>query len=132
MLREKLAAERRSVMRIQESGEMYLETILILSRSTPHVRSIDIVEHMGFSKPSVSRAVGLLKNGGYISVDDDGYITLTELGLEIAEKIYERHNILTSFLVSIGVSEEIATSDACKIEHVLSDDSLEAIKKQLK
>lgn len=119
-------------MRIQESGEMYLETILILSRSTPHVRSIDIVEHMGFSKPSVSRAVGLLKNGGYISVDDDGYITLTELGLEIAEKIYERHNILTSFLVSIGVSEEIATSDACKIEHVLSDDSLEAIKKQLK
>lgn len=132
MLREKLAAERRSVMRIQESGEMYLETILILSRSTPHVRSIDIVEHMGFSKPSVSRAVGLLKNGGYISVDDDGYITLTELGLEIAEKIYERHNILTSFLVSIGVSEEIAASDACKIEHVLSDDSLEAIKKQLK
>ena len=111
---------------------MYLETILILSRSTPHVRSIDIVEHMGFSKPSVSRAVGLLKNCGYISVDDDGYITLTELGLEIAEKIYERHNILTSFLVSIGVSEEIATSDACKIEHVLSDDSLEAIKKQLK
>ena len=132
MLREKLAAERRCVMRIQESGEMYLETILILSRSTPHVRSIDIVEHMGFSKPSVSRAVGLLKNGGYISVDDDGYITLTELGLEIAEKIYERHNILTSFLISIGVSEEIATSDACMIEHVLSDDSLEAIKKQLK
>ncbi len=119
-------------MRIQESGEMYLETILILSRSTPHVRSIDIVDHMGFSKPSVSRAVGLLKNGGYISVDYDGYITLTELGLEIAEKIYERHNILTSFLVSIGVSEEIAASDACKIEHVLSDDSLEAIKKQLK
>lgn len=119
-------------MRIQESGEMYLETILILSRSTPHVRSIDIVEHMGFSKPSVSRAVGLLRNGGYICVDDDGYITLTDLGLEVAEKIYDRHNILTSFLVSIGVSEDVAASDACKIEHVLSDESLEAIKKQLK
>ena len=118
-------------MRIQESGEMYLETILILSRSTPHVRSIDIVEHMGFSKPSVSRAVGLLKNGGYISVDEDGYITLTALGLEVAEKIYERHNILTSFLISLGVSEDVAANDACKIEHVLSDESLEAIKKQL-
>lgn len=118
-------------MRIQESGEMYLETILILSKGSPRVRSIDIVEHMGFSKPSVSRAVGLLKGGGYISVDDDGYITLTELGREIAEKIYERHNILTSFLVSIGVDESTAANDACKLEHVLSDESFEAIRRQL-
>ena len=116
-------------MKIQESGEMYLETILILSKSTPSVRSIDIVDHMGFSKPSVSRAVGLLKNGGYISVDDDGHISLTELGLEVATKIYERHNILTRFLASIGVDEQTAANDACKIEHVLSDESIAAIKK---
>lgn len=119
-------------MNLQESGQMYLETILILSKKSTHVRSIDVCEYMGFSKPSVSRAVGLLKGGGYISVDDDGYICLTELGLDVAEKIYDRHNTLTRFLVSIGVDEEIASSDACKIEHVLSDESIEAIKKQLK
>ena len=116
-------------MRIQESGEMYLETILILSKQQQHVRSIDVGEHMGFSKPSVSRAVGLLKAGGYISVDEAGYLTLTELGLELAAKIYERHNILTSFLTSIGVDRETAAQDACRIEHVLSDESLEAIKR---
>ncbi len=116
-------------MRIQESGEMYLETILILSKQQQHVRSIDVGEHMGFSKPSVSRAVGLLKAGGYISVDEAGYLTLTELGLELATKIYERHNILTSFLTSIGVDRETAAQDACRIEHVLSDESLEAIKR---
>ncbi len=115
-------------MNIQESGEMYLETILILSRKNEKVRSIDICEYMGFSKPSVSRAVGLLKGGGYILVDGDGYITLTSLGNELATKIYERHNILTRFLVSLGVSEEVASADACKIEHVLSDESMEAIK----
>ena len=116
-------------MRIQESGEMYLETILILSKQQQHVRSIDVGEHMGFSKPSVSRAVGLLKTGGYISVDEAGYLTLTELGLELATKIYERHNILTNFLTSIGVDRETAAQDACRIEHVLSDESLEAIKR---
>ena len=118
-------------MHIQESGEMYLETILILSKKQPHVRSIDVGEYMGFSKPSVSRAVGLLKTGGYITADEDGYLTLTELGLELATKIYERHNILTSFLTSLGVDEETASQDACKIEHVLSDESLEAIKKHI-
>ena len=119
-------------MNLQESGEMYLETILILSKKQPHVRSIDVGEYMGFSKPSVSRAVGLLKNGGYITVDEDGYLSLTDLGLELATKIYERHKILTSFLTSIGVDEDTASQDACKIEHVLSDESLEAIKKHIK
>ena len=118
-------------MKIQESAEMYLETILILSKSNPHVRSIDICEYMGFSKPSVSRAVGLLKNGGYITVDSDGYLILTETGLEIAGKIYERHNILTSFLTKLGVGKETAVQDACRIEHVLSDESMEAIKKYI-
>ena len=116
-------------MKIQESGEMYLETILILSKEQQHVRSIDVGEHMGFSKPSVSRAVGLLKAGGYVNVDTDGYLTLTPLGLEVAGKIYERHNVLTSFLVSLGVDEEIAANDACKIEHTLSDESMAAIKR---
>ncbi len=115
-------------MKIQESGEMYLETILILSKESAHVRSIDICEHMGFSKPSVSRAVGLLRNGGYIAVDGDGYITLTELGLEVAEKIYERHNVLTRLLVALGVDKDVASNDACKIEHVLSDETMDAIK----
>ena len=119
-------------MKIQESGEMYLETILILSRKGKGVRSIDVCEEMGFSKPSVSRAVGLLKTGGYINVDKDGYITLTAVGEELASKIYERHNILTSFLISIGVSEQTASFDACKMEHVMSDETLEAIKKQIK
>ena len=114
-------------MKIQESGEMYLETILILSREQAHVRSIDVCEQMGFSKPSVSRAVGLLKQGGYIFVDDDGYITLTPLGTEIAEKIYNRHNVLTRFLTSLGVSDEVASNDACKIEHTLSDETVAAI-----
>ena len=118
-------------MHIQESGEMYLETILILSKKQPHVRSIDVGEYMGFSKPSVSRAVGLLKTGGYITVDGDGYLSLTDLGLELATKIYERHNILTSFLTSIGVDKDTASQDACKIEHVLSDESLEAIKRHI-
>ena len=118
-------------MKIQESGEMYLETILILSQKGS-VRSIDVCEEMGFSKPSVSRAVGLLRSGGYINVDKDGYITLTEVGAELANKIYDRHNILTKFLISIGVDEATASGDACKMEHVMSDETLEAIKKQLK
>ncbi len=108
---------------------MYLETILILSQSSPHVRSIDVVEHMGFSKPSVSRAIGLLKNGGYVSVDKDGYLALTEMGAEVAHKMYERHKLLSDFLSALGVSEDTASSDACKIEHHISDESFEAIKK---
>lgn len=117
-------------MRLQESGEMYLETILVLSKNGL-VRSLDVAEYMGFSKPSVSRAVGLLKNGGYITVDKNGHIFLTDIGREMAEKIYERHNILTAFLVSIGVDADTASEDACKIEHNISDKSLEAIKKHI-
>ncbi len=117
-------------MRLQESGEMYLETILVLSKNGL-VRSLDVAEYMGFSKPSVSRAVGLLKNGGYITVDKNGHIFLTDIGREMAEKIYERHNILTAFLVSIGVDADTAAEDACKIEHNISDKSLEAIKKHI-
>ena len=119
-------------MNLQESGQMYLETILILTEQSPHVRSIDVCEHMGFSKPSVSRAIGLLKNGGYVTVDKDGYITLTDVGRELAQKIYDRHSTLTAFLISLGVSEEVADADACKIEHHISDESFDAIKKSLK
>ena len=115
-------------MHIQESGEMYLETIYLLHKKTGHVHSVDISEHMGYSKPSVSRAVGLLKTGGYIEVSPDGHITLTEPGKELAEKIYERHTVLTRFLVSLGVSPEVAVEDACKLEHAISDESLQAIK----
>ena len=116
-------------MNIQESGQMYLETILVLSERGGNGRSIDVVDYMGFSKPSVSRAIGLLKSGGYVNVDSDGYLTLTEAGAEIAHKMYDRHKFLTAFLVKLGVSEEVATEDACRIEHHLSDESFEAIKK---
>ena len=115
-------------MALQESGEMYLETILVLSRTMPAVRSVDISEHMGYSKPSVSRAVGLLKSGNYITIDEDGHITLTPEGQEIAEKILDRHTLLTQMLVRMGVSQETATADACKMEHVISDETFEAIK----
>ena len=116
-------------MHLLESGEMYLETIYILSNENRSVRSIDICEYMGYSKPSVSRAVGLLKNGGYITVDPEGYIKLTDEGESIAVKIYEHHTILTDLLVRIGVSRETAAADACKIEHDISDESFEAIKR---
>lgn len=119
-------------MQLQESGEMYLETILILAAEKSHVRSIDVGEYMGFSKPSVSRAIGLLKSGGYVTVDSDGYITLTPEGKAVAEKVYTRHEILTGFFVSLGVSEEIASEDACSIEHRISDESFDAIKKFMK
>ena len=115
-------------MILQESGEMYLETIYVLTQTSPHVRSIDVVEYMGFSKPSVSRAIGLLKNGGYVNVDADGYLTLTDEGREVAMKMYARHKFLTEFLVSLGVDENIASTDACKIEHHISDESFYAIK----
>ena len=116
-------------MQLQESGEMYLETIHVLSQTNPAVRSIDIVEHMGYSKPSVSRAVGLLKNGGYIEVNEHGHIRLTEEGLSVALRMYERHTLLREFLVRLGVDPDVADDDACKIEHVISNESFEAIKR---
>lgn len=116
-------------MRLQESGQMYLETIYVLSREKSSVHSIDISDHMGYSKPSVSRAISLLKNGGYVEMAEDGALTLTPAGIEVAEKIYERHTILTDFLVRIGVDGETAAEDACKMEHDISDASLEAIKR---
>ncbi len=119
-------------MVLQESGEMYLEAIYVLSNKKGAVRSLDVAEHMGFSKPSVSRAVGLLKNGGYITMEKDGHLLLTEAGLEIAEKIYERHTLLTTLLVNLGVSEATAAADACKIEHAISDESFEALKNHAK
>ena len=118
-------------MHIQESGEMYLETILVLSKKRGVVRSIDIAEHLGYSKPSVSRAVVLLKNGGFITVANDGAIDLTEEGFEIANKIYERHTVISSLLMRIGVDEETAAEDACRVEHHISDATFEALKKYL-
>ena len=115
-------------MSIHESGEMYLETIHVLLQKNGTVRSVDISEHMGYSKPSVSRAVGLLKNGGYILVDKEGYITLTDSGLQVARKIFDRHNVLTRMLTSLGVSAQTAAEDACKMEHAISDESFNAIK----
>ena len=118
-------------MALQESGEMYLETILILSRKNPFVRSVDISEYMGYSKPSVSRAVSLLKSGEYITIDDDGHIQLTDSGRSVAEKILSRHRVLTEMLVRLGVDRETASADACKMEHVISDESFTAIQKHL-
>lgn len=118
-------------MSLQESGEMYLESIYVLTQKSSEVRSIDVCEYMGYSKPSVSRAIGLLKNGGYVTVNADGYLSLTAIGKDVAEKIYERHTILTGFLVSIGVSEDTASEDACKMEHVISDEAFEAIKNHI-
>ena len=118
-------------MHLQESGEMYLETIYVLSKNGV-VRSLDVAEYMGFSKPSVSRAVGLMKLGGYLIMDRDGSQTLTEEGLGVAKKIYERHTLLSDFLVRLGVDEKTAAEDACKIEHDISDESFAAIKRHVK
>lgn len=118
-------------MTLLESGEMYLETILVLSQKKNAVRSIDVAEHMSFSKPSVSRAMGILRNNGYIEVDGRGAITLTDSGREVAERIYERHRILASILMRLGVDEKTATDDACKMEHYISDTSFAAIKQHL-
>ena len=115
-------------MGLQESGEMYLETILILQKSNGFVRSTDISEHMGYSKPSVSRAMGLLRSGGYIVMDEDNLITLTDAGRAVAQKIFDRHTVLTNLLISLGVDANVAAEDACKMEHVISDESLAAIK----
>lgn len=115
-------------MHLQESGEMYLETVYILTQKSDSVRSIDICEYMGYSKPSVSRAIGLLKSGGYVTVDGKGYITLTEKGTSVALKMFERHTTLTNFLIRLGVDEKTASEDACKIEHHISEESFNAIK----
>ena len=118
-------------MKLMESGEMYLETILILKNKYGYVRSIDIAHEMNFSKPSVSRAIALLKDDGYVTNDPHGMILLTDKGLAIAEKIYDRHKTLTKYLISLGVSEETAQNDACRIEHIISDESFEKIKAQI-
>ena len=117
--------------RILESGEDYLETILILQRRNGEVRSVEVGEYMGFSKPSVSRAIRLLKAGGYVEMADDGPLTLTPAGLDVAKKIYERHTMLSAFLERIGVSPEVAAHDACKMEHDISDETCEAIKRHV-
>lgn len=119
-------------MKLQESGEMYLETIYVLSKEMSAVRSIDVGEYMGFSKPSVSRAVGLLRENGYITVDDGGHLHLTGSGREIAEKIYERHTLLSAVLIRLGVDEKTAVEDACKIEHDISDETFAAIKRYIR
>ncbi|MBQ4641640.1 MAG: metal-dependent transcriptional regulator [Oscillospiraceae bacterium] len=115
-------------MHIHESGEMYLETIHVLLKKNGSVRAVDVAGHMGYSKPSISRAMGLLKSGGFIEIEPDGSITLTDTGLAVAEKIYERHTLLSQLLISLGVNPEIAAEDACKLEHAISDESFEAIK----
>ena len=119
-------------MGIHESGEMYLESIHVLLEKKGSVRSVDVSEYMGYSKPSISRAMGVLRRDGYISVDKNGYITLTEAGLCLANKIYERHTLLSNMLERIGVSKETAAEDACRLEHAISDKSFEAIKKHFK
>ena len=118
-------------MHLQESGEMYLETIYVLSQKSSCVRAIDVGEYLGYSKPSVSRAMGLLKSGGYVVTDELGHLLLTDQGRQIAEKIFERHTVLTEALVRLGVNRSSAAEDACKIEHVISDESFEALKRHL-
>ncbi|MCI5862952.1 MAG: metal-dependent transcriptional regulator [Lachnospiraceae bacterium] len=115
-------------MSLHESGEMYLETIYVLSKKSNTVRSLDVAEEMNFSKPSVSRAIKILKDGGFVTVDENGYLSLTESGSAVARKIYERHKVLTQFLISIGVSEETAAEDACRVEHYISDETFDALK----
>ena len=118
-------------MALQESGEMYLETIYVLNKANSQVRSVDISEHMGYSKPSVSRAVHLLEEKGYIRIDGDGLITLTEDGQALAEKIFERHTVISGMLIRLGVDPETAAEDACRMEHAISDVTFEAIKRHV-
>lgn len=115
-------------MTVRESGEMYLEAILVLAKKSGYVRSIDVSEYLGYSKPSVSRAMGILREGGYILMEKDGAITLTDSGKKLAGTIYERHTVLSELLIRLGVDEKTATDDACRIEHVISDESFQAIK----
>ena len=119
-------------MALHESAEMYLETIYLLTQRSDAVRSIDVAEHMGYSKPSVSRAVGLLKNGGYLTMEKDGSLILTEEGEKIARNIYERHTVLTAMLTRLGVAPATAAEDACRIEHVISEESFRAIREHIK
>ena len=114
-------------MALQESGEMYLETIYVLSQKNPFVRSIDVAEYMGFSKPSVSRGIGLLKQGGFLTTDETGHLSLTELGKETAVRIYERHTVLRDMLIRLGVDEKTAAEDACRMEHIISEETFRAI-----
>jgi len=116
---------------LKESGEMYLETIYVLRKEKAFVRAIDVGAELGYSKPSVSRAMGILRDGGYIKVAEDGGITLTKAGLEVAERTYERHTVLSELFMKLGVDEETATNDACKIEHVISSTTFAALKKHL-
>ena len=118
-------------MALHESAEMYLETIYVLSKDRSSVRSIDVAEHMGYSKPSVSRAVGLLKIGGYLTMEKDGSLVLTQEGARIAQNIFQRHTVLSLLLCSLGVSRETAAEDACRIEHVISDESFRAIREHM-
>ena len=115
-------------MKIYASGEDYLEAVLVLQKEKGMVRSVDLARHMGFSKPSISHAVGVLKNGGFLTVDEDGYFHLTEDGREVAEKIYERHQFFTEQLVAVGVDRETAERDACRLEHVISEEAFEKLK----
>lgn len=116
---------------MHESGEMYLETIYVLGQKQQNVRSIDVAEEMGFSKPSVSRGVSILKQQGYLTVDGNGFLELTDSGMDLAKKIYERHTVLTEALVRLGVDPEIAQQDACKMEHIISDETLNAFKRHM-
>lgn len=116
---------------MHESGEMYLETIYVLGQKQQNVRSIDVAEEMGFSKPSVSRGVSILKQQGYLTVDGNGFLELTDSGMDLAKKIYERHTVLTEALVRLGVNPEIAQQDACKMEHIISDETLNAFKRHM-
>ena len=118
-------------MELHESGQMYLETIHVLLQKQEHVRAIDVGNHLGYSKPSVSRAIGLLKQEGYITVDGDGHIALTASGLAEARRIYERHTVLTAMLTALGVDETTAAEDACRMEHVISDATFAAVKAHL-
>ena len=115
-------------MKIYASGEDYLEAVLVLQKEKGMVRSVDLARHMGFSKPSISHAVGVLKNGGFLTVDEDGYLHLTEDGREVAEKIYERHQFFTEQLVAVGVDREPAERDACRIEHAISEETFQKLK----
>ena len=118
-------------MHLQESGEMYLETIYRLTKTRPSVRAIDVCEHMGFSKPSVSRAIGLLKTGGFVEVDENGHLSLTPQGKHIAERTFECHTLLKTLFIRLGVDEKTADADACKIEHHISDETLFALRRHL-
>lgn len=115
-------------MTLYESGQMYLEAIYVLGQKSDKIRAIDVGAYLGYSKPSVSRAMGILKRGNYIVVDQDGYITLTPTGKQFAENLYERHTVLTNMLVALGVDEKTATEDACRMEHVISDTTFQTIK----